>query len=118
MCEYCGGRTVIINDDFYIDPNNQKLCYEDSYDCVVELDISFCPWCGRPLSTEGKDLYLVANCQDANVDDMEWTDTKEEAERIATRGLEPDESRYLYTYRLVRTQRVFLPSECIFEDIE
>lgn len=117
MCKYCDGWTIVTNDDFYIDLNDQSLCYEDGYDCTVGVNISFCPWCGRPLSTEGKDLYLVSDCQNASIYDMSWIDTEEKAKKIATRDLESGESRYLYTYRLIRTQRVFLPSECIFEDV-
>ena len=119
MCKYCDGWTIGTNDRFYLDVGNHKLCYDDEHDCTDAVDISFCPWCGRPLNTdETKDIYLVAYCQNATIYDMEWMDTKEEAKRIATRALEPDESRYLYTYRLVQTQKVFLPSGCIFEDVE
>ena len=119
MCKYCNDSwRIATNKDFYVDPGNQKLYCEDEYDRTTEVNISFCPWCGRPLSTEGKNLYLVSDCQDASIYDMSWIDTEEEAKRIATKGLESNESRYLYTYRLVRTQKVFLPSECIFEDVE
>ena len=118
MCKYCDGWPIGTNDRFYLDVGDHKLCYDDEHDCTDAVDISFCPWCGRPLNTKGKDLYLVSDCQDASIYDMSWIDTEEEAKRIATKGLESNESRYLYRYRLVQTQRVFLPSECIFEDVE
>lgn len=119
MCKYCEGWTPDTINGFYLDLNDQKLRYDDDYDCAEEVNISFCPWCGRPLSTDKtKDIYFISDCQNASVYDMDWSDTEEEAKRMVTRRLEPDMPRYLYTYRLVRTQRVFLPSECIFEDVE
>lgn len=120
MCKYCNDSWPrVSNNGFYLNADDKELWYDNDFDCAVEVNISFCPWCGRPLNTdETKEIYLVAYCQNATIYDIEWMDTKEEAKRIATRELEPDESRYLYTYRLVQTQKVFLPSECIFEDVE
>ena len=121
MCKYCDNSwPAVPNNDFYLNINDQELWYDNGHDyCEVAVNISFCPWCGRPLKAdETSDIYLVSDCPGADIYDMDWKGTKEDAKKIATRNLEPNESRYIYTYRLVRTQRVFLPSGCIFEDVE
>lgn len=117
MCKYCGEEWDM-NEPFYLEPDSQKLCYLDENECVTKTKISFCPWCGRSLNIKSKDIYCVSHYEDISINNMEILEDETEAKDTAVCGLRAGESNYLYTYRLIKKQRVFLPDGCIFEDIE
>lgn len=118
MCKYC--EKLEYNGNFYLNTGEQRLCYEDDdWHCCVDVHISFCPFCGRSLDPKkSKDLYFVGCYPDSSVCDMEMLEDETEAKRAAELDLSAGESNYLFTYRLIRKQRVFLPEGYIFEDIE